>query len=389
MNSKEPLSFLFQLLQTPHMLPTAFRGVYAKHIKAKKEYKRADGVSNVPIQQVSIRITNACNLRCKTCGQWGETGYNHNKSSSELKNIVPLERYLKLSDELKKHKPIYYIWGGEPFLYPGLMDFTRKIKENKSLLTLVTNATMIKDHAEEIVKQKWDILMFSLDGPADIHDEIRGRKGTFDKVAEGIEAINKFKRDYKSKLPWIWPLVTISVNNAAWLDKIFEVGNKLGIDSMVVYYSWFTDEEIGDRHTKIFQDKLNVTPEAWRGYLFDHNVDTEALKQSLIKIKKSKWNFPYMLIPELNFDQLETYYKEPGNFFNYGPCISPWYTTEIMANGDVTSCRDYPDYIVGNIREQAFNEIWNGEKLTKFRRTLKECGGTFPICSRCCGLMGW
>lgn len=389
MNSKEPVDFILPLIKTPHILQRALQGMFVKHFKVKKSYNRTDGISFVPLQQVSIRITNVCNLRCKTCGQWGETGYNFDKESHELKRLVPLERYMELADEVKPYKPLYYIWGGEPFLYNGLMDFTAKIKENKSLLTLVTNATKLTGNAKEIVKQKWDGLMFSLDGPEQIHDKIRGKKGTFQKVAEGIEAVQREKKDQKKKLPWVMALVTVSVDNADRLENIFETARDLGVDCVIVYYSWFTDEHIGEKHSKLFQDKLGMTPNAWKGYLFDHNVDTKALEESIKRIRSRKWKFPYLFIPELDYSDLSTYYSEPGNFFNYGPCISPWYTTEIMANGDVTSCRDYPDYILGNIQENSLMEIWNGEKSRHFRKTLKECGGTFPICSRCCGLMGW
>ena len=390
MHSKEPWDFIIPLLKTPRIFAKVVKSLYVKHIKAQRDYEKStDGTSSINIQQISIKITNACNLRCKTCGQWGETGYNLGKPTSELKKIVPLERYLKLADNVKKDHPIYYIWGGEPFLYPNIMDFTARIKENKSILAVVTNATMLKSCAKEIVSQGWDVLMFSLDGPEDIHDKIRGKKGTFQKVADGIQEVQKCKKDMRKKLPWIIPLVTVSVDNAAWLDKIFETGKILNADCIGVYYSWFTNRRIGEAHTKIFQEKLGITPTAWQGYLFDHNVDTDALQGSLNRIRATKWGFPYIFVPNLKDEQLSEYYKNPGNFFGFGPCISPWYVTELMPNGDVAPCRDYPDYVTGNLMESSIYDIWNGEKYRKFRKVLKENGGTFPICARCCGLMGW
>lgn len=390
MHSQEPIHFLFPVFKTPHIIFRASKALYVKHVKTRKEYRRDDGGCAVPPQQISVKITNACNLRCKTCGQWGETGYNLGEKSSNLKKLVPIERYIELADQVKFFAPIYYIWGGEPFMYPGLMDFTHRIKENKSLLAVVTNATMLADRAEEVVKQKWDALMFSLDGPEEIHDAIRGRKGTFQKVAKGIEAVRKYKRDTKSSLPWIMALVTVSVDNARWLDRIFEVGEQLNIDCMIVYYSWFTDEKIGKAHTKIMQRELGTTPTKWKGYLFNHHVDTDALLESLHRIRNRKWKFPHLFIPDLKHDtDIVEYYKNPGNFFGYGPCISPWFVSEVMPNGDVAPCRDYPDYITGNLMEESLLDIWNGERYRKFRTALKNNGGTFPICSRCCGLMGW
>ncbi|PID56778.1 hypothetical protein CSB45_10075 [candidate division KSB3 bacterium] len=390
MHSKEPIHFLFPLLKTPHIIFRASKALYAKHISVQKEYRRNDGGCGIAPQQISVKITNACNLRCKTCGQWGETGYNFDERSSDLRKVVPLARYLRLVDELKPFAPIYYIWGGEPFMYPGLFDFTQRIKDSRSLLAVVTNATMLADRAEEIVKQQWDALMFSLDGPENIHDQIRGRDGTFQKVARGIETLQQYKRDRKSSLPWIMALVTVSVDNAAWIDTIFEVGEQLNIDCMIVYYSWFTDEHIGSAHTAVMQKHLNLTPHKWKGYLFNHHVDTDALLDSLKRIRSRKWSFPHLFIPRLKEDDdIVEYYKNPGNFFGYGPCISPWFVSELMPNGDVAPCRDYPDYITGNVMENSMAEIWNGERYRKFRNALKKNGGTFPICSRCCGLMGW
>ena len=211
MNSREPTRFLFKLFNTPHILTQAAGSLFVKHVKAKMEYKRGDGYSNIPIQQIGLRITNICNLRCKTCGQWGETGYNLKKDGKELTDIVPVQRYIEIADEVKKFKPIYYIWGGEPFLYPGLFEFTGRIKDNGSLLAVVTNATFLTARAKDIIKQKWDALMFSLDGPEEIHDKIRGKKGTFKKIKEGILAVNEQKEKNRTKLPWTMALVTVSV----------------------------------------------------------------------------------------------------------------------------------------------------------------------------------
>ncbi len=389
MISREPPDFIFPLLKTPGILARVGRLLIAKHFSAKREYRRGDGYSRLAIQQISIKITNVCNLRCKTCGQWGETGYNFSKPVRELRKTVPLARYLELSDEVKKDRPVYYIWGGEPFLYPDLFAFTEKIKANKSILALVTNATLLEESAKEVVDQGWDALMFSLDGPEAIHDEARGKAGTFRKVARGIEAVQRKKRDKKKTLPWIMPLITVSTLNAHKLDEILETAKALDADCAVVYYSWFADREIGARHTRVFQKYFGITPTSWQGYLFDHDVDVDALIESKKRIASRRWGFPTIYIPDLDDTDLRRYYREPGNFFGYGPCISPWMVAELMPNGDVATCRDYPDYITGNILDEKLYDIWNCDKYVGFRKALHEAGGTFPGCARCCGLMGW
>ncbi len=68
---------------------------------------------------IYFRITPLCNLECVMCGQRGIKGnLKGSYAARESKKIVPLERYKELVDELKSSKPLFYMWGGEPFLYP-------------------------------------------------------------------------------------------------------------------------------------------------------------------------------------------------------------------------------------------------------------------------------
>ena len=65
---------------------------------------------------------------------------------------------------------------------------------------------MLPQRAEALVEIGVDDMTISIDGPPEIHDEIRGRKGSFARLYEGIEKLNAEKaRTGKST-----PLVRIS-----------------------------------------------------------------------------------------------------------------------------------------------------------------------------------
>lgn len=389
MPSKDPIRFLMPLLKTPGLIPNIARATYIKRIAAPRQWSRSDHISEAPIGEVRIKITDACNLRCKMCPQWGPNGYNFTRPKDELKKIVPVERYLELADSVKKDKPLYAICGGEPFLYPGLFELTARIKQNKSLLSVVTNGTTLEDHAEEIVAQGWDCLLCSIDGTEEIHDQIRGRKGTFEKVARGIAALKQQRSGRQKKLPWIAALVTIHKLNAARLPEILDAARSLGVDAVVTDHLWWTDERTGQAHAAVMEKRLGVTPFAWKGFVLEHDVDVSQLIASFEKIRKSSYPLPLVVQPDLKYADLASYYKDPSDFLGYGPCLVPWMAVHIMPNGDVSPCMDFPDYIVGNIMQESLHDIWNGERYRAFRKALKENGGTFPICSRCCGLMTW
>ncbi|MBD3322723.1 MAG: SPASM domain-containing protein, partial [Chitinivibrionales bacterium] len=71
----------------------------------------------------------------------------------------------------------------------------------------------------------------------------------------------------------------------------------------------------------------------------------------------------------------------------YPTCESIYVTAEISPDGRITPCRDYQDYTCGNINDQAFYQIWNGDTFKEFRRQMKK--GLMPVCTRCCGLQGF
>src|SRR5947209_13155280 len=94
--------------------------------------------NNLPMPTfVQLRLTNLCNLRCKMCGQWGDTGIFREQGHahagdgeaerSRIRELVGLKRqlsladYLPLLDQLAPSRPIISLFGGEPFLYPDIL----------------------------------------------------------------------------------------------------------------------------------------------------------------------------------------------------------------------------------------------------------------------------
>jgi radical SAM protein with 4Fe4S-binding SPASM domain len=235
------------------------------------------------------------------------------------------------------------------------------------------------------------MICVSFDGPREVHDKCRGTIGALDTAIRGIMEIQKIKKEKKTNKPGIFVLTTISKNNESTLFEAAQEAEKLTPDGMIIYYSWFTKEWIGRKHTKIVEEKLGVTPFAWKGYVRDTSIlDVEKIGAQIQKIKSGNFKTPILFVPDLKLEQIQTYYTEPENFFGYKKCVSPWFQLDVMPNGDIVTCRDFPDFITGNIKETSIFEIYNNEKHRKFRRALKSCdNGVFPICSRCCGLMGY
>jgi len=388
MKSRVPLRYLSRMRDMPDILKFSLGFAFRKRVMAELDYRRKDGRSR-PMKQVNLKITNACNLRCKTCAQWGEKGYMIGQPSSVVKETVPLDVYKKMVDDISGFKPWIYIWGGEPFLYPDLLPLLAFMKQKGLIGSVVTNGSFLEKHAEEVVAIGWDSLALSLDGTRELHDSIRGIPGTYDNLMRGIAAVQEAKIRCGTRKPHITLVTTVSKENASYLDKVLDIGEEIGVGLMLLYYAWFTTEQIGCRHEAVMQRRLGITPSAWKGYLWSYDeIDPQEVVQSVKRIRSKKYSFPYLFIPNLDYEDIPRYYNEPDNLFGYNKCIYPWVVTEIMPNGDVATCRDFPDVVVGNIKADSILKIFNNEKYRNFREVLKE-EGVFPICARCCGLMGW
>jgi len=385
-----PISYFAKVaMQSPELLKGMAEGTFRKFVTAPLERAWGHDYHASSIKQIDMKITNMCNLRCRMCAQWGESGYNFGRPTQELREVVPFECYKRMVDDCMRMRPLYYIWGGEPMMYPHIMEVLRYMKARRQTVSLITNGTLLERHAAEIVGMGLDCIMISLDGKRELHDEIRGVPGTFDKMSSAIKAIRRERQRKNKALPVVVLLMTVTTSNYTRIAETLHVAEELGPDFAGIYYSWFTTEQIGCVHTRFMQKHFNVTPIAWKGYVSDAiSMDTAGLIEEVRKVRASRFRIPYLFVPNLHEDQIERYFTDPAHTFGYDRCVSPWYVTEIGPNGDVSTCRDYPDYTCGNIQEESLPKIFNGPRYRKFRKVLAR-RKLLPICGRCCGLMGF
>ena len=360
---------------------------------------RAESGHARTIRQLSIRITDVCNLRCHTCGQWGDNGFLHGRAIKDLKSAeVSPQRYLELLDDLNRHghHPTVYLWGGEPTLYAGWMEIIRRATELRMPAAIATNATGIAAAAAELVKAPMFLLQLSIDGhDAATHNAARPAAGGGDNhatVRKALEAVNECKRRQKRKLPLVAALCTISNINVRHLMNIYEA-YKDHVDLFIFYLSWWISKERASEHERDFHKRFGFYPDLHRGWIGewavrDHDLLNDQM-QALLRRSAPMNMTPVAFVPDIRGeDNLRAYYADHGATFGYKRCISIFHAVEIDSNGDMSPCRDYHDYVVGNVKDHTITDLWNNEAYTRFRSSL-HTEGLMPVCTRCCGLMGY
>lgn len=202
---------------------------------------------------------------------------------------------------------------GEPFLDKYLIKRLKLCNEKKiPTYFSCTPATMTVEKAEAAMENGLTVLKFSLDAMDDENiKKIRGKKANYDESIEKIMKIIqiKKKRNFKTVLV---PCM-ISLKN---------------------------DEESKKLHKKFLK--------FWEPY------DVFAY----VKSQDNRWLFEQ----DKNLKNHSHYAKQY--------CEYPWTSLTVMADGNVVPCTQISnnEIVLGNIKENTLEEIWNGKKYEEFRK---------------------
>lgn len=148
------------------------------------------------IENVTLEVTEKCNLRCKYCiynpshPEYREFGHRNMRWDVAKKAIDFLKNHSKKSE----HRHIGF-YGGEPLLnYQLIKDSVEYAKSLFGSMTfaLTTNATLVNDEIANFFASNDFNLIISLDGPEKMHDANRvmiNGEGSFDKTIIGCKKI--------------------------------------------------------------------------------------------------------------------------------------------------------------------------------------------------------
>lgn len=135
-------------------------------------------------------ITDACDQRCKHCYIFSED----NDKKTESMSFSQIQVVLSNCEDfcrVYRHRPYFYITGGDPILHPDFWRLLRALKEKEIPFTILGNPFHLTDEVCRQLKehgcQKYQL---SLDGMKETHDWFR-KPGSFDCTLEKIGCIKR------------------------------------------------------------------------------------------------------------------------------------------------------------------------------------------------------
>ena len=303
---------------------------------------------------------NRCNCRCLMCDIW---------RIRQVREITPRD----LEPHRESIRALQVRWvvfsGGEPQMHSDLAGLGRLLRGDGIRVTLLTAGLLLKSQAASVVQWVDDVIV-SLDGPRDVHNEVRGIVKAFELLSDGVAALRQLRPGMIVR-----GRCTVQKANHASLRATVQAARQLSLNSISFLAADLTSEAFnrpggwGPQR----QSAVALTPE---------QVDQlEGEMRALVAECAEDIASGFIVENPGKLGRIVRHFRAHlGQVPAVAPsCKAPWVSSVVEADGTVRPCFFHPP--LGNIHEQTLWEILNSERALEFRRQLDVAAD--PVCQKC------
>ena len=365
-----------------------FRRIMENMKFMKKAENSEDDSPYLPLD-MGLFLTGRCNLRCKHCFEWNQDGFLTNGTAEYSNGELPIEMIRDCLDYTAPAKTRLYLWGGEPLLYSHFHQLTEYLKKDPRWTTICTNGLMIERNLDDILDISENlVLLISLDGFSDSNDAIRGI-GTFDQVISNIKKMINLKKQGRY-LGEISVCCVISDPMVGRLYEFAEFMEELEINTLYLSFPWYISPETADMMDeevkRRFGDIIEMSDEknaSWHDFTFHISPEKiDSLKEDMQKISDRKWKIRVRFQPRVDPSEIDDFILGGvSTAQGRSKCLVPFNRIDILQNGEISACKLFKEFSIGNLHDESIKDIWEGDRMKEIRSRLK-CG-LMPACSKC------
>ncbi len=299
---------------------------------------------------IILDITHRCNLKCNIC---------------EIRSDRPIKEFA--TNEVKSLIAQAYDWGvkefvlsgGEPLIREDIFEILDYVKEKKYHTGILTNGILLDDkfigRLSPYLTSRALSLSISLDAlTPEIHDDIRGGKGCFEKTIKGLKKLAYLKKTD----PGInFNVISIILNeNLEELLSLAGFLKSLNVNSIQFQPLLSNNLIMKQRSSKVKywipKERLAVLDQVIDDLIEFKNKNVSLLRNSVNNLALAKKYFRGNLAPQ----DVRCLYAER--------------TMLIANNGEVTTC--YGSY--GNVRKDYLKNIFDSKESRQAMARVKACG---------------
>jgi MoaA/NifB/PqqE/SkfB family radical SAM enzyme len=305
--------------------------------------------ASISPEWADIRVTEKCNSKCITCRIWKKTSENE-LSTGEIKDALHQLRNVGV-------KNVVFV-GGEPLLRSDIGEIVREARllgfESR---IIVTNGILLKEKAEEILRNGVTNITVSMDGVNSANDEIRGVPNNFARSIEGIKTAQKLKKDMNLNVT-ISIITTLLLNqNVEEIPKLIDLARDLGVPWSFNLLDPNLDIFDGIDFSKLLVDDKEKVDET-----IDYLIETSREHPEIISSCNHMFEFA------------RDYLKGEKRYDFH--CVHGYLMVYLGSHGEVfLGC--YAKEPVGNIRKSNLSEILGAKKTKEIAKQMymMDCPG--------------
>jgi MoaA/NifB/PqqE/SkfB family radical SAM enzyme len=323
--------------------------------------RRPEAVESMPYTLV-VGTTTACPLDCIMCSRSSVITEASRLGFAEYKGLIDTMDPLHVSvGDL-----------GESLFDPDLDQKIRYAKGQGAGVDVVTSYAISRFAPEALVGSGLDVLKVSIDGATrETYEAIRGQPYFADALAHARGLIETRDRQ-GSQTPYVHLQFVVQQRNWQEIVEYVRLAAEIGADR-IDYKPLLLGPDLEHREALVG----DMTAE----YVYALLQEADHLANRL----GMRTNAPVLPLRTLR-RHWAIYNGAKSRSRDLGCCILPWVSTYIAADGGVYGCcnlRFWDDGLLGNIYEDEFASVWNGEAYQELRRHLRDGHSPFRTCYTC------
>lgn len=286
---------------------------------------------------IRIKPTNYCNHKCYYCSYAdNELGL---RDSVNRQDQIPWEKMQEIISDISDMgvKAVTFSGGGEPLVYPYIVDTMQRVLDAGIDLSIITNGQLLKENkAEVLANAKWVRISFD---SADAATYAKVRKlplEAFNEVCNNIHNFSKMKKkDCELGVNFV-----INHENAHQVYDMAHMVKELGVNH--IKYTARVTKDLFEYHKPYRQNVIEQI----------HRAKDELENENFKVINKYEGDFDSALV----FHRC------------YGKCYINRIFTVIAADSKVYFCHDkayVKEGVVGDLKEVSFKDLWFSQEIAE------------------------
>ncbi len=285
-----------------------------------------DVISRGGLLTMEIEFNSNCDFKCIYCYAENKQVLKNELTQKELFDVIIQARDLGVRTMV--------VLGGEPMLYPHLMEMICFIREHELKVELFTNgANMTVAAAKELFENDVTVVLKMNTFREELQDKLSGIKGAYRQIQTAFD--NLEKSGYPGKESKLGVSTIICKENYDEAEKLWKW---LRQKNVVPYFEMITPQ--GRAWEK---DALYVEP--------------KKIKELFCRLSDIDKEYGYNWTPRPPLAGLK--------------CLRHQYSCVVKSNGDIYPCIGV-DIPVGNIRKQRLRDIIKGSEVIQTLRNYKK-----------------